>query len=272
MRNIPWRRTAVLALLVLIGAIAYVAQAPTPLRALLLAPALFWVPGRSLVAVTGVARTAGRFTAPLCVALSLVSLIFAGLVVNLAVGHVPLSVLPLWLSALLLPLNLLERAPVGSRPRSVARAMRTTAWLSAGLIASATIVWTVHANLPAAPQQPYLSFSLGAPYSTVHGVVPIRAGQTLKIPADVESSQSSDWSQYSVSALVDGRTVPSASALLVRATGPHSADVAVRVPMPSPCLHQIRLVLTQAGKPLRSVDLYVNATAGTGGGGSCARH
>lgn len=261
--------TASLTLLVVLGIVGHFAVPAGPARAVLVLPAILWVPGRSLVAALGVTRTAGRFTAGISVVLSLAAVIFTGLLTYLVQGHIPLAVLPLWVSGALLPLNLLERPAAPAQPRALLATARTGTLLCAGLLATGAIWWTVQSRLPTTPQQPYLSFSLGAPYTAVRGVVPVRAGAALTVPVSVDSSRAADLSQYTVTALVDGQTPRAAKPVAVRRTGANNGAAKVTVGVPQGCAHQIRLVLSKAGEQLRSVDLYVDATAGRGRSGGC---
>ncbi|MFD8396410.1 hypothetical protein ACFV2N_46385 [Streptomyces sp. NPDC059680] len=251
-------RAAPSALLLLAALLGHLIIPAGPLRALLVFPAVLWLPGRALVAALGLATDAARFTAPLCVALSLPTLIAAGLLSYAVFGHLASSVLPLWTSAALFPLNLLERTP----PRPRRSRLPVTAWgvllYGAGTAAAAGLLCLVWSVLPTAPPQPsYLAFALGRPYASVPGVLEVEPGQVLTVPTVVTASEHADLKGYSVAALVDGRPVS-----MTPVTPARTASLTVTTP--TGCLHQIRLALMHADRQLRSVDLYVDA-----GGGSC---
>lgn len=269
-QNTPGRSTgpagtvptlALSALLLLAGVAGHLAAPAGPLRALLVAPTLLWVPGRSLVAGLGLARSAERFTAALSVVFSCVALISAGLLCQLAWGHVPLAVLPLWLSTLLLPLNLRKarapRAPLG-RLLTTARSGLVFCF---GTLATAAVLALVTPRLPTAAQSPYLSFYLDPPYVGTTGVLPVAAGQTLRIPVTAAASGTTTLpGGLTVAVLVDGHT--HGTPVAVPSAGRSSAGATVTVRVPAGCEHQIRLELARGGGELRSLDLYVRARAG----------
>lgn len=238
-----------------------------PLRALLVAPALLWVPGRSLVAGLGIGRAAGRYTAALSVVLSLVALIAAGLLCQWGAGHVPLADLPLWVSALLLPLNLREWRDAHPAPRTLLAKARPVAVFGLAGAASAAVLSLVVAHLPTTAQKPYLSFSLGGSYTRISGVLPVRAGQLLTIPVSVSASTAKALPTHlSVTTEVDGKTV--GTPVPVAASAADRGDAAVHVRVPHGCEHRVLLRLTHAGTELRSVDVYLRTQGET----HCVRH
>ncbi|MET7290189.1 hypothetical protein [Streptomyces sp. NPDC005573] len=228
-----------------------------PLRALLVAPALLWVPGRSLMAGLRPAGAAAAVTAALSVVLSLVALTAAGLLCQAVTGRVPLAVLPLWVSAVLLPLNLREwRAEHPAAPLALLAKARPVAVFGVAGTASAALLALVFIHLPTTAQHPYLSFSLAGEYTRIDGVLPVRAGQGLTIPVAVSASPAGTLPEnLAVVTEVDGRTV--GEPVPVTDAGAGHGGAAVHVRVPHGCKHQVMLRLTRGGKNLRSVDVYL---------------
>ncbi|MDH6132178.1 hypothetical protein P3T37_001563 [Kitasatospora sp. MAA4] len=261
-------RTAALAPPALLTAVAvagHLAAPAGPARAVLVLPAVLWVPGQSLLSGLGLAGAAGRFRLALAGVLSVVALIAAGLLAYAVSGHVPLAVLPLWVCAALLPLNLASREEAA--PQLLERARFGTLYC-AGVLAAGALLWGVAAQLPTTPQQPYLSFSLGAPYTRVQGVLPVQAGQRLTVPAAVQASQAGELTGLTVGVLVDGSAPAGQPPAAVQAGADAASGTAqLQLTVPSSgCLHRVELVLQRAGTPIRSVDLYLRPA----GGPACA--
>lgn len=227
-------------------------------RAVLTAPVLLWVPGRSVVAALRVARSAGKWTVPLSMVLSVITLIIAGLVANLLTGSVPLGVLPIAVSVVLLPLTLLETG-WGVEPAAL---LRFGALGAVGILAGGWIVLTVATSLPGEPKQPYLEFALAGQYATVTGNVTVTPGQILHVPVSVRvSGRGVDG--LTVAAELNGRPIPAVPAVPVRSTGPESGTAELTVPAPDACLSQLDFVLRRGGTELRGVNLYLRRNGGT---------
>ena len=255
------------AALLLVGVLGHLVVPGGPGRALLVLPCLLWIPGRSIAAAIGLGpRTAGQFLVMLAIMLSCVALILAGLLTNLVLGHVPLATLPLWLSGVLLPLNVLERDEQRTGARAALPALRIAALFTVGFLVSAALVWGAVAKLPSTGQSPYLTFSLSGSYTKVQGVIPATAGQTLQVPLAVGGGGSEDLSGLSVATYIDGAQTGSVVPIPVTGTDAGSVQVPVTVPAGSGCPHQIRLVLEHGVSQLRSVDLYVQVGKGAGCG------
>ncbi|MCC9308200.1 hypothetical protein LN042_14065 [Kitasatospora sp. RB6PN24] len=252
------------AALVLLALLGEQAVPGGPARAVLVLPVLLWTPGRSLVAGLGLARGAGRFLAPLCVLLSILALIAGGLLCYAVLGRVRLAVLPFAVSTALLPLCLRERRAARPRLPDLLADGRRGAVYGVGVLAAAALLWAVAGHLPGAPQQPYVSFSLGAPYAQVSGVLPAAPGQRLDVPVVAGASRPADLAGLTVSAGFDGAGWSDPVALTGTAPGQGAARLQVTVPRTG-CLHRVELRLSRGAEQLRSVDLYVR----TGEGSAC---
>jgi hypothetical protein len=256
------------AALLLVGILGHLVVPGGPARAVLMLACLFWIPGRSLAAALGLGpKVAGQFLILLSIMLSCVALILAGLLTNLILGHVPLSTLPLWLSGVLLPLNVLERDE-RTGVRGALPGLRIGALFTVAFVASSALLWGAVAALPSTVQAPYLTFYLAGSYTKVQGVIPATVGETLRIPVAVGGGGDEVVSGLDVATYVDGKQV--GRVVPVTATGKDaaSAQVAVTVPGGSACPHQIRLVLERGTTQLRAVDLYAQTGKGAGCGGS----
>ncbi|HET9167976.1 MAG TPA: hypothetical protein VFN97_01030 [Actinospica sp.] len=245
------------AALLLVGVLGHLAVPGGPARAVLVLPCLFWIPGRALAAALGLgAKTSGQFVTLLSVLFSCVALILAGLLANLVLGHVPLSTLPLWLSGVLLPLNLLERDPVTGL-RAALPGVRIAALFTVAFLASGALLWGAVAKLPTTKPSGYMTFYLAGSYTRLQGVMQATAGETLQVPLGIGGAGGVSASDLTVATYVDGE--PAGTDAPVRTTGPNTAtaQVSVTVPGTAACEHQIRLVLEQGGSQLRAVDFYV---------------
>jgi hypothetical protein len=258
-----WHLLATQAGLVTLGGLALAVAPAGPLRAVLLLPVILWVPGRSVVAALGLARSAGPFAPALAVAMSIVVLITAALGVSLLLGHVPFTMVPLATAAVLLPLNLFERTTTATSTPGLLTAARYGVALVVGLTATGGALWFADQHLPTVPQAPYLEFSFGAPYAQVAGTIKAKPGDVLQLPVVVSASDPAATSGLAVTTQIDGQPAPSPASTAIN-TG-RTGEVTVQVP--AGCLHQIRLVLERGGNPLRSVDLYVSAPGGRSCGG-----
>lgn len=254
------------AALLLLGVLGHLVVPAGPARAVFVLPCLFWIPGRAIAAALGLgAKISGQFVTMLSVLFSCVALILGGLLSNLALGHVPLSTLPLWLSGILLPLNLLERDPVTGL-RAALPVVRAAALFTVAFVASAALLWGAVVNLPTTRQTGYLSFYLAGSYTKVQGVIQGAPGQTLDIPLAVGGGGNQSTAGLTVATYVDGGRT--GTDVPVTSTGPDAgtAQVSVTVPSGAPCLHQFRLILEKGASQLRVVDLYVRTGKGKGCG------
>lgn len=253
------------AALLLVGVLAHLVVPAGPARAVFVLPCLFWIPGRAVAAALGLgAKTSGQFVTMLSILFSCIALILGGLLANIVLGHVPLSTLPLWLSGILLPLNLLERDPVTGL-RAALPAVRIAALFTVAFAASGALLWGAVANLPTTRQSGYLSFYLAGQYTKVQGVIQGTAGQKLDIPLAVGGGGNQALSGLTVATYVDGKPVGSDVPVVATGQDAATAQVSLTVPSAAPCLHQFRLILEQGGSQLRAVDLYVQ-TKGEGCG------
>ena len=252
------------AALLLIGILGHLVVPGGPARALLVLPCLFWIPGRSIAAAMGLGpKVAGQFLMLLSIMVSCVALILAGLLTNLILGHVPLSTLPLWLSGVLLPLNILERdARTGMR--AALPSLRIGALFTVAFVASAALLWGAVAALPATQQAPYLTLYLAGSYTKVQGVIPATVGEKLQIPVDVGGGGDETFSGLDVATYIDAKQTGPAAPMIVTGEDAAAAQVSVTVPGGSACPHQIRLVLERGTSQLRAVDLYVQTKTGKG--------
>jgi hypothetical protein len=249
--------------LLLVGVLGHLAVPGGPARALLMLPCLFWIPGRSIAAAVGLGpKVAGQFLALLSIMLSCVALILAGLLTNLIIGHVPLSTLPLWLSGVLLPLNVLERDE-RTGMRAALPSLRIAALFTVGFVASCALLWGAVAALPATQQAPYLTFSLAGSYTKIQGVIPATAGEKLQIPLAVGGGGDETVSGLDVATYIDARLTGSPVPADAAGQDAATAQVTVTVPGGSACPHQVRLVLERGTTQLRAVDLYVQTGKGT---------
>ena len=253
------------AALLLVGILGHLVAPGGPARALLMLPCLFWIPGRSLAAAVGLGpKVAGQFLILLSIMLSCVALILAGLLTNLILGHVPLSTLPLWLSGVLLPLNLLERDE-RTGMRAALPSLRIAALFTAAFVASAALLWGAVVALPGTQQAPFLTFYLAGSYTKVQGVIPATAGEKLQIPLAVGGGGDETVSGLDVATYIDDKLVGPPVPASVAGQDAATVRVTVTVPGGSACPHQIRLVLERGTTQLRAVDLYVQ----TGRGAHC---
>ena len=252
------------AALLLIGILGHLVVPSGPARALLVMPCLFWIPGRSLAAALGLGpKVAGQFLMLLSIMISCVALILAGLLTNLILGHVPLSTLPLWLSGVLLPLNILERDE-RTGMRAALPSLRIGALFTVAFVASAALLWGAVVALPATQQAPYLTFYLAGSYTKVQGVIPAAVGETLHIPLDVGGGGDETFTGLDVATYIDAKQTGPAAPMAVTGEDAATAQVSVTVPGGSACPHQIRLVLERGTTQLRAVDLYVQTKIGKG--------
>ena len=252
------------AALLLVGILGHLVVPGGPARALLVLPCLFWIPGRSIAAALGLGpKVAGQFLILLSIMLSCVALILAGLLTNLILGHVPLSTLPLWLSGVLLPLNILERDE-RTGMRAALPSLRIGALFTVAFVASAALLWGAVAALPATQQAPYLTFYLAGSYTKVQGVIPATVGEKLQIPVAVGGGGDETFSGLDVATYIDAKQIGSAVPVAVTGEDAAAVRVSVTVPGGSACPHQIRLVLERGTTQLRAVDLYVQTQTGKG--------
>ena len=245
------------AALLIVGILGHLVVPGGPARAVFVLPCLFWIPGRAIAAALGLgAKTSGQFVTMLSVLFSCIALILAGLLTNLVLGHVPLSTLPLWLSGILMPLNLLERDPVTGL-RAALPVVRIAALFTVAFVASGALLWGAAAKLPTTKPSGYLTFYLAGSYTKLQGVISATPGQSLAIPLAVGGAGGQSTSGLTVATYVDGKLT--GSDVPVVSTGPDAAtaQVSVTVPGGAACEHQIRMVLDQGTTQLRAVDLYV---------------
>ena len=254
------------AALLLIGILGHLVVPGGPARALLVMPCLFWIPGRSLAAALGLGpKVAGQFLMLLSIMISCVALILAGLLTNLILGHVPLSTLPLWLSGVLLPLNIFERDE-RTGMRAALPSLRIGALFTVAFVASAALLWGAVVALPATQQAPYLTFYLAGSYTKVQGVIPATVGEALHIPVDVGGGGDETFSGLDVATYIDAKQTGPTVPMAVTGEDAAAAQVSVTVPGGSACPHQIRLVLERGTTQLRVVDLYAQTGKGSGCG------
>jgi hypothetical protein len=253
------------AALLLVGILGHLVVPAGPARAVFLLPCLFWIPGRAIAAALGLGpKNSGQFVNMLSILFSCIALIFGGLLANLALGHVPLATLPLWVSGILLPLNLLERDPV-TGVRAALPAVRIAALFTVAFVASGALLWGAVAKLPTTRQSSYLSFYLAGQYTKVQGVQQGTPGQKLDIPLEVSGGGHPSIAGLTVATYVDGKQTGADIPVVDTGQNAATAQVSVTVPSGTPCLHQFRIVLEQGTNQLRAVDLYVQ----TGKGKSC---
>lgn len=224
------------------------------LRAVLVLPAALWVPGRGLLAMFGVAASAGRWRTPLSVLLSLLTLIVGALVANAVGGSVPVTALPLVLSVVLLPAHIIGD-PTDRPTVSTGVLARFGALFTVAALASGAVLLAVVTALPKQPTPSYLEFALAGTYAQVHGTVPVTAGQRLRVPVSVTTSGGAVGG-LTVLAKINGVAVGAP----VTVTG---AGAEVDVTAPAGCLNQLGLVLAKGKAELRSVDLYLRSNAGS---------
>jgi hypothetical protein len=219
-------------------------------RAVLVLPAVLWVPGRGLVALFGVASGGGRWRTPLSVLLSLLTLIVGALVANIVGGSVPVTVLPIALSLILLPAHIIDQ-PVDLPTVSTGMLTRFGALFAVAALAAGAVLFAVADALPRQPATPYLEFALGGRYAHVTGTVPVTAGQSLRIPVSIATSGEAVGG-FAVRANING--VPVGTPVPVT-----DAGAEVDVTAPTGCLNQLTLVLADKTVLLRSVDLYLKS-------------
>lgn len=259
-RPVVFGRLVLPAALLLVGILGHLVVPGGPARAIFVLPCLFWVPGRAIAAALGLgAKESGQFVNLLSVLFSCIALIVAGLLTNLVLGHVPLSTLPLWLSGILLPLNLLERNPVTGLRASLP-GLRIAAFFTAAFFASGALLWGAVAKLPATKQAGYLTFYLSDSYTKLQGVLTAAPGQVLQVPLQVGGGGNQSTSGLTVATYIDGK--PTGPAVPMVTTGPDTATahVSVTVPSTAACEHQVRLILERGTSQLRAVDLYVQTS------------
>lgn len=248
------------AALLIVGILGHVVVPGGPARAVFVLPCLFWIPGRAIAAALGLgAKTSGQFVTLLSVLFSCIALILAGLLANVVLGHVPLSTLPLWLSGILLPLNLLERDPV-TGVRAALPVVRIAALFTVAFVASGALLWGAVAKLPTTKQSGYLTFYLAGSYTKLQGVVSATAGQRLEIPLAVGGAGGQSTSDLTVATYLDGKLTGSDAPVVSTGSDAATVQVSVTVPSGTACEHQVRMVLEQGTTQLRAVDLYVQTT------------
>jgi hypothetical protein len=243
-------------------------------RALLVLPAVLWVPGRGLVALFGIGSGAGRWRTPLSVLLSLLTLIAGALLANAVGGSVPVTALPLVVSVVFLPAHLVGD-PAADRPSvSTGALVRFGAIFTVAALAFGAVLWTVHSALPKQQTAPYLEFALAGPYARVDGTVSVTAGQQLRVPVSVNESSAlgtdsgapeSESSALTVRAEINGTPVGQAVPVPGTTAGSHTAPVdgstVVDVTAPAGCLNRLSIVLERGTTELRSVDLYLRSSS-----------
>lgn len=255
--------------LVALAAVAVFALPGGLLRALLVLPALLWVPGRSLIAALGLARPAGPAAPAMAISLSIVFLIGVALLFYRLTGQSLLrGVNPLVAPALSTPLALLERRSddaAGTSPGRWFARLGRRGGVAAGCCAAAlvTLVFTTH--LPGSPRDPYVEFAFDAPYAQLQGVQTVTAGQRLRLPVRAVSSEPAGLHEGTVTTTIDGVVDPGPSTpLILDRDG--QAHAAVELTVPPGCQHRVELQLRQGETIERSVTLYT-----TSGGPDCAR-
>lgn len=267
---------AVPALLVVLGFTGHFAVPSTLpyLRAVLVLPAVLWVPGRCALSRTGIPAAAGRHTAALAVLASIIILIVASLGTNLVLGHVPLGTLPLWISLAALPLCRMR--PVSAEPGGTgsARGLLSAVGFVAGLLAVAGTVAAANHYFPGERQPGFLAFSFDGDYAGVPGVVRTQAGGVLDVPVAVTASQQ-DLTGLTVTVTVDGKPVPGAQVVPVSVvpagangatgtgsvtgvTGSGQGYVHFTLTVPKTCLSRYSFALDRQATQLRQLDLYVS--------------
>ena len=168
---------ALQALTVGLAILAQVVEPPPLIRVLVVAPAVLWSSGRSVVAGLGI-RSEGSTTV-MAVALSLVVLVASDLLGTVIRGSIPFIVAPLAAAAVLTPLALLDRERADDRHVDLGRA----AVVLAGVVVIVAVLWAVVPRLPGSPQASYLDFAYRTPFSQLSGVLSARPNDLLTIPA-----------------------------------------------------------------------------------------
>jgi hypothetical protein len=246
------------AALVALGFVGHFAVPSTlpVLRAVLVAPAVLWVPGRCVLSRSGIPASAGKWTTPLAVLFSIVIVIVASLIAYEAAGHVPLGTLPLWVSLAALPLCHWHAVPPSTGARNPARTLGFVAVFTAGALAVAGIVALANHLLPAQQQPGYLAFSFGGSYADVPGVVRVKAGSVLDVPVSVTASKQ-DLAGLTVAISLDGHPVPGAAAIPVSVAGSGQGYAQIKLTVPKTCLSRYSFTLGRPAASLRLLDLYV---------------
>ncbi|HEV3170534.1 MAG TPA: hypothetical protein VGZ32_09350 [Actinocrinis sp.] len=257
------RALALPAALVAVGFVGRYAVPWPVLRAVLVAPAVLWVPGHCVVGALGLRAAAGRWSAPLAVLLSIIVTIAAALVSYAGFGYVPLGTMPLWVSlgSLLLAA---PRAPApAATPRETVRALGFGTAFGAGALAVAALVAGLVHVLPSQQQPGYLAFSFGGDFADVPGVVRAQAGGMLDIPVSVTGS-GQDLSGLTVSVARDGKPIANTDPVpvLIDASGQGYAHV--QLPIATACISRYSFTLQHDATSLRLLDLYVTSSSSAG--------
>ena len=274
-RNPDINELIMLSSLLILGVIGYFVVPAGAGRAVLVLPALVWIPGRCLVVCLGLHRSAGFWSAPLSVLLSFAAMIAAALVQYAAFRRVEFGPLPLWVS--LAALQLIAWRPRRPAPssRQWARAgpWRTAGLFFAGTAASAAVLAGVYHVLPAQQQAGYLQFAYAGHYAALPGVVSASAGQQLAIPFNVTASDEST-SGLSVVAHLDGHQVGPAVpvALAPNAAAPGvTGDAVMDLDVAAGCLSRYTFTLEQHSTAVRTLDLYVTTAGGSAAASTTCR-
>jgi hypothetical protein len=247
------------AALVVLGFVGHFAVPSTlpDLRAVLVVPAMLWVPGRCVLSRSGIPALAGKWTAPLAVLLSIIVLIIASLITFAVLGHVPLGTLPLWVSLAALPLC--PWRSVAPRPGVISplRTLVTAIGFTAGALAVAASVALADHVLPTQQQPGYLAFSFDGSYASVPGVVRTQVGDVLDVPLSVAASKQ-DLTGLTVTVMLDGKPVPGGQAVPVSAAGSGQGYARFALTVPKTCLSRYSFALNRQAAQLRLLDLYVS--------------
>lgn len=239
----------------------YAVPWPIP-RAVLVAPALLWVPGHGVLSALDLRRAAGRWAVPLAVLLSVIVMICASLVSYAGFGYVPLSVLPLGVSLGALPLAALHPEPVAEEAPLVGReALRKVGYAASFGVGAAVIAGLVAGLvhvLPTQKQPGYLAFSFAGSYAAVPGVVNAPSGGTLTVPVAV-SGPGQDLSGLTVTVARDGAPIANTEPVPVRIDASGQGYAQIQLPVATSCLSRYSFNLERETASLRLLDLYVSS-------------
>lgn len=242
--------------LVVAGVLAVLLLPGGPVRAVLVAPALLWVPGRSVLGalrLTGPSGAAGAAGWALSVGLSIVVVLVVALGANLLLGRVPFEGVPLVAAVATLPLGLCDR----DGGVVAARAVGFGLVVAFGLAAFGGLVWMAAGRMAGPPRAPYLQFALAGPDARLPGVLTAEPGQLLRVPVTASSSDPGALRGLTVGARIDGWDDPASPPVPLSGGG---AQVTVRVP--AGCRHQLRITLTRGAEPLRTLTVYTTTSDG----------
>jgi hypothetical protein len=239
-------------------AVAFVGRYAVPwpdVRAVLVAPALLWVPGYGVISALGLRSALGRWAVPFAALLSLVVMVCAALISYAGFRYVPLGTLPLWVSLGSLPLSA-WRPRHARPPRESLRVAGFGAAFGAGAVVVAALVAGLVHVLPSQQQPGFLAFSFGGDFADVPGVVQARAGGILEVPVSVSGS-GQDLSGLTVAVARDGYPLATTPTVPVQVSGSGHGYARIELPVPAACLSRYSFTLRRADASLRLLDLYV---------------